>query len=75
MNRMCVLAGMAVGVLAGAASGDVINVGPGGSIQAAVDAAQDGDEIVVAPGTYFENIMVEGKDITLRSSGGSEATI
>ena len=51
MNRMWFLAGITVGVLGGAASGDVINVGPGGSIQAAIDAAQDGDEIVIAPGT------------------------
>ena len=75
MNRMWLLAGMAVGVLDAAAIGDVINVGPGGSIQAAVDAAQDGDEIVVAPGTYIENIQIEGKDLTLRSSDGAEVTI
>jgi len=72
---MWFFAGMAVGVLAGATSGSIINVGPGGSIQAAVDAAQNGDEIVIAPGTYVENIMVEGKEIILRSSDGPEATI
>ena len=64
MNRMWFLAGMAVGVLAGATDGGVINVGPGGSIQAAVDAAQDGDEIVVAPGIYLGSLDIEAKDIT-----------
>ena len=75
MNRIRFLAGMAVGVLAGATSGSVINVGPGGSIQAAVDAAQDFDEIVVAPGTYIENIWIEGKNLILRSSDGAAVTI
>ncbi|MCH7700181.1 MAG: hypothetical protein IID37_00710 [Planctomycetes bacterium] len=37
------------------------------SIQCALDAAEDGDEIEVDPGTYFENIDFLGKDITLRS--------
>ena len=74
MNRMWLLAGIAVGVLAGATSGGVINVGPGGSIQAAVDAAQNSDEIVVAPGTYSEAINFLGKAIWLRSSDGAEVT-
>ncbi len=38
------------------------------SIQTAIDNAVDGDEIVVAPGTYFETIDFLGKAITLRSS-------
>ncbi len=45
------------------------------SIQDAIDAAVDTDEIVVAPGTYFETINFLGKAITLRSSDGPEATI
>ena len=75
MNRTWFLAGLAVGVWSGAASGDVINVGPGGSIQAAIDAAQDGDEIVVAPATYIENFDIGAKDLILRSSDGAEVTI
>jgi predicted outer membrane repeat protein len=44
-------------------------------IQDAIDAAGDTDEIVVAPGTYFETVNFLGKAITLRSSHGPEVTI
>ena len=44
------------------------------SIQTAIDNAVDTDEIVVAPGTYFETIDFVGKAITLRSSDGPEVT-
>jgi len=40
------------------------------SIQAAIDAANDYDEIEVAPGTYNEAINFKGKAIRLYSSGG-----
>jgi len=36
-------------------------------IQDAIDAALDGDVIVVLPGTYYENIRFDGKNMTLRS--------
>lgn len=45
------------------------------TIQAAIDAAQDGDQIVVAPGTYNEVVNFVGKAITLRSSEGADVTI
>ncbi len=44
------------------------------SIQTAIDIAVDTDEIVVAPGTYFEAINFGGKAVTLRSSDGAEVT-
>jgi hypothetical protein len=45
------------------------------SIQRAIDAANDGDEVLVAPGTYFENINFNGKAITLISEAGPSVTI
>ncbi len=39
------------------------------SIQAAVDAAHDGDTIKVAPGTYAEQVMIDGKSVTIRGAG------
>ena len=44
------------------------------SIQTAIDNAVNLDEIVVAPGTYFETINFLGKVITLRSSDGPAVT-
>ena len=38
------------------------------SIQAAIDEAAEGDEIVVSPGNYYENITFDGKNIVLRST-------
>lgn len=45
------------------------------TIQDAIDVAQNGDTVLVAPGTYFENINFSGKDITIKSSNGSKVTI
>ena len=44
------------------------------TIQDAINAAIDGDIIVVAPGTYLETISFLGKGITLRSSDGPSGT-
>jgi len=43
-------------------------------IQEAIDAAGNRDTIIVGPGTYLENIDFNGKDISVRSSGGSKVT-
>ncbi len=44
------------------------------TIQAAINAAGTGDEIIVAAGTYNEKINFLGKAITLRSADGPEVT-
>ena len=45
------------------------------TIQQAIDVANNGDLILVSPGTYFENIDFRGKTITLRSIAGPDQTI
>jgi predicted outer membrane repeat protein len=72
--RLTVLSLVPLGA-ASLAGADVINVpGDQPTIQAGIDAAVNGDEVVVAPGTYEEIIDLMGKAITLRSSGGAAAT-
>ena len=44
------------------------------TIQAGIEAAADGDLVLVAPGTYVENIDFLGKDITVRSEAGAAST-
>jgi len=45
------------------------------TIQAGINAASDGDTVLVAPGTYFENILFGGKAITVESASGPAVTI
>jgi nitrous oxidase accessory protein NosD len=44
------------------------------TIQSAIDVATDGDRVLVAPGTYTENINFRGKAITVTSESGPEVT-
>ncbi len=76
--RPCICAAataLAILLLDGSALADTLHV-PADfrTIQSAIDAAADDDEIVVAPGTYHEAINFLGKAITVRSSGGREVT-
>jgi predicted outer membrane repeat protein len=77
------LAAAAFFLLAGAAHAAVLTV-PGDfpTIHAAIAAAEQGDEIVVGPGTYsrvgfpiWSSLESGGRDITVRSSDGPEVTI
>jgi len=45
------------------------------TIQAAVDASGEKSLILVAPGTYRENIKINAKTITLKSACGPKATV
>jgi hypothetical protein len=64
-------------ILAGQASAQTtINVpADQPTIQAAINAANNGDTVLVAPGTYVENLNFNGKAITVTSSGGAAVTI
>ena len=77
-GRALILAALCVAGFSHGARAATINVGPGQTyttIQAGIDAAANGDTVLVAPGTYNENIDFMGKAITVTSSGGAAATI
>lgn len=58
-----------------AVAGVVINVpSQRSTIQAGIEAASDGDTVLVAPGTYVENINFKGKAIEVKSSAGPATT-
>ncbi|SSW89296.1 T1SS-143 domain-containing protein, partial [Rhodopseudomonas pentothenatexigens] len=62
---------------AGASSGRFLLVGNGGfaSIQAAVNAAQSGDTILIAPGTYNENVTIATSNVTLIGMGDGDDVV
>jgi hypothetical protein len=66
---------LALALLPAPASADTLHV-PGNhpTIQAAIDAAEPGDVVLVAPGTYVERIDFLGKEITVEGSGGAGVT-
>jgi hypothetical protein len=57
---------------------NTLTVGTGGTyttIQAAIDAASEGDTIVVAAGDYAENLVITKNGITLEGAPGRATTI
>ncbi len=76
MFKPCCMVAVACVTLCGPAAADILHV-PGDyrTIQEAIDAAMDGDEVEVHPGTYNETIDFLGKAIAVRSSDGPQVTI
>jgi nitrous oxidase accessory protein NosD len=64
-----------LGAAAPAGAADEV-VAPGESIQAAIDDAQPGDTVRIAPGEFHENLTITTDDITLRGAGfGRNGTV
>jgi len=45
------------------------------TIQSAISSAFDGDQIVLSPGIYFENIDLQGKELTIQSTDPNDPFI
>ena len=74
--RLCLVLVLATSIAVSIAHAAIINVpADQPTIQAGINAASNGDSVLVAPGTYTENINFMGKAITVTSSAGAETTI
>ena len=71
----CVLVSLATAELPSAAADEWHVPADFPTIQAALDAAADGDTVLVDPGTYGEYVRFNGKDVALQSLCGPEVTI
>ena len=45
------------------------------TIQEGINAASNGDTVLVAAGTYTERVLIDGKNISLISENGRDSTI
>lgn len=71
----------ALALSAGAANAAIVTVGPSLvdydyiTITAAISGSNSGDEILIQPGLYPENLDIISKDLILRNAGGGAVTV
>jgi len=73
-STLCALAASALIVAPAAQATDIHVPADQPSVQQAIVAAQDGDRVLVDPGTYAEHINFLGKNIEVQSTGGAAVT-
>ena len=74
MLRMVILVAIVASIICSAQAATIYVPDHYSTIQGAINAAANGDEIIVRPGTYVENISFLGKAITLISEQGAAVT-
>ena len=68
MKRAIIFIGMSVLLLCASGSAAIINIPDDyATIQGGIDASVNGDTLLVQPGTYYENVNFNGKNIVLGS--------
>lgn len=76
MRKGTIVSIVLVGFLAGAALGEVRRVpSEYPRIQVAIQACENGDTVIVAPGVYFETINFSGKDIVVTGSDPNDPKV
>ena len=80
MIMRCSLAALSAGMLVSPALAATLVVDPAGStgfttVQSAINAAANGDTILVRPGIYSEALAVGGKLLTIRGDGAANSVV
>ena len=77
LNKITSVTAAAVVGIAATVTGaaDLLVPGEYPTIQAAINAAQSGDRVLVAPGVYREQVNLSGKQISVQGVAGAESTV